>query len=103
MTVNKLKQQERIVENILEQVPAARNDDYILYAEVIRRYFPEVEKIGFVSVLENAHALGIPSYESITRNRRKVTEADKRPDLASDKIKERRKKQEAEYRQYARV
>lgn len=103
MTFKKLKKQEKIVEKILEEIPASRNDDYILYAEVIRRYYPDVEKIGFVEVLENAKILGLPSYESITRNRRKITEIGRRPDLASDKVKEMRKGQETEYRAYAKL
>ena len=99
MTVNKLVRQEEIVKSILEKHPETRGDDFLLYAEVIREYRPELAKLSVLDFFVAHKNLYCPSYESLTRVRRRVQE--KHPELLSDKAKEIRAKEEAIYRAYA--
>ena len=99
MTVNKLIKQEDIIKPILEQHPETRGDDFLLYAEVIREYRPELAELSVIDFFVAHKDLYCPSYESVTRVRRRLQA--KHPELCSDKVKERRAKQEAEYKTYS--
>lgn len=99
MTAEKLKHQEDIIKPILEEYPETRGDDFILYATVIEKCRPDLQNLSVIDFLTMHKDLYCPSYESVTRVRRRLQA--KYPDLASDKAKAKRAKQEAEYRAYA--
>ncbi len=101
MTVNKLTTQQQQVQMILENSTAARNSDLILFAEYLKQYKPELCDLPLVHVLEHSRLYGLPSYESITRCRRKAQQ--ERPELAGEKAKAKRREQEVIYRQYAAI
>ena len=101
MTTAQLIGQEAMVLEILQDVEAARSDDFILYAEVLDRFYPELAMIPLHSFLVAHDGIGAPSYESITRVRRKVQR--KYPEYESERAKKRRQKQESVYREYARA
>lgn len=99
MTVNKLLKQEEIVKPILEKFPETREDDFLLYAEVIREYRPELADLSVLHFFVAHKHLYCPSYNSITRVRRRLQK--KYPELLSEKAKAKRAKEEAVYREYA--
>lgn len=99
MTVNKLVKQEQIIKPILEQHPETRGDDFLLYAEVIREYRPELAQLSVLDFFVAHKDLYCPSYESVSRVRRRIQA--KCPELCSEEVKERRARQQAEYEAYA--
>lgn len=99
MTVDKLLKQEEIVKPILEQHPETRGDDFLLYAEVIREYRPELAELSVIDFFVAHKDLYCPSYESVSRVRRRLQQ--KHPELLSEKAKEKRAKEEAIYRAYS--
>lgn len=101
MTSLKLKKLEEIVLPILERDEEARNDDFHLYSEVVAATHPEFLNVTFLDALRCHKVLGLPNYESVTRVRRKLQE--KHPELESERAKKHRKKEEAEYREYAKT
>lgn len=86
------------VEYILYTCPQSRNDDFILINEVYKRYYFNTKIISFDSMLNNHRNYKLPSFESITRTRRKV-QAEKEELTACDIIKIAREKKEKEYRE----
>jgi hypothetical protein len=99
MTVAKLKEIEKVVKPILEKYPIAREDDFILYVEVIRQYNPRLLDITAGEFLISHLAYNVPNIKSIERARRKIQE--KYPYLASERAKKKRAEQEQEYFEYA--
>lgn len=85
------------VKAILTKYPQTRDDDMLLYGQ----YLFQSQKVGkeetFFKVLASATKRNLPSYESITRARRKVQE--KEPSLRGKKYGQ-RKKTEQEYHDY---
>lgn len=90
---------EVMVLEILKEVEAARSDDYILFAEIIDRFYHDISDIPFHKALVNHREVNLPSYESITRVRRKLQ--NKYPEYASERTKKLREKMEAEYVAYS--
>ena len=99
MTVNKLIKQESIIKPILEEHPETRGDDFLLYAEVIREYRPELAELSVLDFFVAHKDLYCPSYESVSRVRRRLQA--KFPELCSDEVKAKRAKQQAEYKTYS--
>jgi hypothetical protein len=95
---NFVKHEEMVLE-ILREVEAARSDDYILFAEVINRFYPNVVDVPLHKALIKHREINLPSYESITRVRRKLQ--NKYPEYASERTKKLREKMESEYVAYA--
>lgn len=91
--------QEKMVIQVLMDCPSARDDDYILLAEIVKRYYPCLTEIPFVRALSEHEQLEVPSFESFTRVRRKIQE--RIPALESKRKKEKRAKTEAQFRNYA--
>lgn len=83
------------VKAILEERPETRDDDMKLYAIFIYKVL-NIPNVGFYNALYNHEKYGLPSYESITRVRRKIQELE--PSLCGKKRK-RRLELEEEYRQ----
>ena len=101
MTVEKLVKMEDIVKPILESDERARNDDFYLYSEVLWQLQPSALNLNLVTALRNHNELGLPSYESVTRVRRRIQE--KCPELASERGKMRRQKEQEIYKEYAKI
>lgn len=98
MKIAKLRNLEKVVEEILRNDELSRKDDCYLILEVIRKMYPfEVGKT-FADVMFNAKSKGI-SFESITRARRKVQR--KYPELKDEEVAEIRNAEQEEYREYA--
>ena len=87
------------VKHILENWEQARDDDMLLYSIFLHlgKYVKKDER--FYDVFPKAKERGLPSYESITRARRKVQE--KEPHLRGKEYGK-RQKIEQEYHDYYR-
>ncbi len=103
--MQRLKNIERLVLDILIYDPTARADDYILYHEVVREYFArngllaKFLDITFSEVMLFHDKLHIPSYETVTRCRRKLqAEYPELKDIAAEIT---RSEAEKKFRAYA--
>lgn len=96
----KLHTMESIVLRLLEEDPLARDDDYYLMCLVCEELNPDLLYTPFAKVMIQHKEQGLPSWETVTRCRRKIQQ--KRPDLVSSEIAEKRRKEEEQYREYAR-
>lgn len=85
------------VKSMLTWEPATRDDDMLLYARFCYKYGYVKQSSEFMTVMTNAKKLGLPSYESITRARRKVQE--KEPSLVGTRRRQRKEEEEV-YREY---
>jgi len=85
------------VKEILWRYPATRDDDMMLYAKFCVDFSYIRSDEPFYQVLCTAKKRKIPSFESVTRARRKVQELE--PALRGEK-RQRRKAEEATYRDY---
>lgn len=63
---------ETLVKRVLERKEEAREDDHVLYTEVINQINPAYLNINFRTNFENARKLGLPAFESVSRARRKL-------------------------------
>jgi hypothetical protein len=88
-----------VVREILVENERARDDDMYLYSVFCAKYLLVKPDESFYSVMCTWKVRGLPSYESLSRARRKVQE--KEPSL-SGKEKHIRQKEEEEYREYYR-
>ena len=86
-----------LVLKALEEKPETRADDFLLVLEVYKNFI--VGASIFECVMKYHKELGLPSFASILRARRKIQE--KRPDLVNAKAEEMRAREETEYRAYA--
>lgn len=86
----------QIVEDILTKHPDARDDDFRLYGWVCRSVCPNVMDLSFKQVLWQNNELGLPTYETVTRARRKLQQT--RVDLRGKKYYKRQEKQ-VEYKE----
>lgn len=94
----RIKNVQPIVFNALLEKPETRADDYILVLEVYK-HFISVE-MSLETVLKHHIELGLPSFASIVRIRRKLQK--KHPELASSiAVAKMRASEEREYRAYA--
>ncbi|MBR4859334.1 MAG: hypothetical protein IKU08_09155 [Clostridia bacterium] len=100
MTKNDLKTVEARIYNLLFENSKLRGDDYLLYAEYINRYFPRLLNQPLHEALTKHFERGLPSFEGVTRARRKVQR--KYPELCSERAVAARAQQEAAYLEYAR-
>lgn len=63
-----------IVRTSLEEVPATRNSDTLLYVDVCNRINPIAMHMSFSEVMLGRKELGLPKFESVERVRRKLQE-----------------------------
>lgn len=77
------------VEYLLKISPKDRDDDCVLIADIYERYYGIGEDVGFLDVMRNRKAYGVPSFETIGRCRRKVQEENPRLRGSKAKQKER--------------
>lgn len=87
---------QEIVHNILIDKPETRADDFLLVAEV---YAPLVGDLSLKTALGHHRLLGLPSFASIVRARRKLQRM--YPELEDKTATEIRAQEEKEYREYA--
>lgn len=91
----------KLVKDILQKNPLARNSDTYLYIEVMMRLNPHATKMPFGMVWKNLQDLGLPCYDTVTRARRKVQA--EHPELqGSERVRHFRAEREEEYKEYAR-
>lgn len=94
-----LKKTEDIVKRLLETYPETRSSDDVLYARVCEYVCKTVGELPFPVVLMHRKKLGIPSYKSVERSRRKLQGAF--PELcANADIEAFRKVEEEKYKNY---
>ena len=85
------------VKMMLTTEPATRDDDMLLYAKICYRSALVGSDTKFMQVMCNSAEWGLPSYESISRARRKVQED--MPELRGTK-RNIRKVEEQVYREH---
>lgn len=86
-----------LVYKALVDHPETRTDDFILVLEVLKNFV--TAEMRLETVLEHHAELGIPSFASIIRIRRKLQK--KHPELVNEKTAEMRLVAEQDYRDYA--
>lgn len=93
---------EKTVREILIENEAARGDDFVLVYEVFKKIDPHAFRYGEGAFVAKYHAeLGFPSYESITRSRRKLQK--RFPELKpSEEILQERSDQEERVKEFVR-
>lgn len=94
---------EDFVRKVMTERPATRSDDFLLVAEVCGEVSPALADPlyapSFRDVMENHTFWGLPSFETITRIRRKLQETE--PELkAIEEVEEFRFNQQQEYERY---
>ena len=87
------------VRAILIENSATRDDDMLLYGAFLAKYMIVHPSESFYEVMSTAKQRKLPSYESITRARRKVQEEE--PALRGKRRKQ-RMEEEQKYREYYR-
>jgi hypothetical protein len=92
------KVQAKVYEALLER-PEARVDDYILVLEVFKHYISA--EMSLKTVLEHHIELGLPSFASIVRTRRKLQR--KYPELVNATMVAIREGEQKEYKAYAKA
>ena len=103
----KLKNLESMVLKIMQRYEETRSDDFVLIYVVYREIAFSKEIVfniqitdSFSDMMLNHKKYGFPSFESVTRTRRKIFET--HPELKPKKITKERKKAEEEYKEYSR-
>ena len=92
---------EPIVKQVLEESELARDDDFVLIKAVFEFINPHAVHEPFSKVLDLHKSYGLPSFESVTRARRKLQSEYK--NLASSKqVEAMRAEEEENFREYAR-
>lgn len=102
----KLKNLESMVLKIMQRYEATRSDDFVLIYVVYREIAIHKEICfnmpltdSFCDMMMNHKKYGFPSFESVTRTRRKIFET--HPELKPKKITKERKKAEEEYKEHS--
>lgn len=95
-----LKSTTELVKHILETVPAARNSDTLLYYRICEHIDYKVLDLSAGYFLLARKDYGIPGFETVRRTRQQIQR--KHPELAGDKVKEKRKENEQIFREFAR-
>lgn len=93
----RIKKVQPLVHKALIDNPETRADDFLLVLEVYKNF--AVPNMSFDSVFKYHKELGLPSFASIMRSRRKLQS--KYPELVNEKAAEVRAQEEKEYREYA--
>lgn len=101
-----LERTEDIVLKVLQKYEQTRSDDFVLIYAVYREMAVNAEILfnipltdSFSDMMLNHKKYRFPSFESVTRTRRKIFET--HPELKPKKITKERKKAEEEYKEYS--
>ena len=98
--MDSLKTIEGKVRAVLQENEDARNDDMVLYLALCNLYLKDAGTIPLVEIMTRHKELGLPSFESVGRTRRKLQE--KYPELlGSTRVRRLRAAGEKAYRKYA--
>ena len=98
--MEELRTIKNIVRSILEDDAQSRSSDMRLYLKFVERINPSVTEMRFGFVIENLKEIGLPSFESIGRVRRKLQEEN--PELrANEVVTDARRHLENDYREFA--
>ena len=98
--MQKLRTIEDKVRAILKKDEEARNDDMVLYLKVCNSYFKDAGAMPFAEVMSQYRYLGLPSFESVGRTRRKLQA--QYPELMGNaRVRRLRAAGEKAYRKYA--
>lgn len=98
----KIDNVENLVKQALIKNKSARDDDHLLYIEVVYIIDPALVNVNFVMNFKNARQLGLPPFESVSRARRKLQE--KYPELrATSKVENARKEKQMEFEEYSKT
>ena len=95
-----MKNYYNVVRQIMIENPKTQDDDMFLYSVFCAKFCLVKYDETFYQVMLTAKSRGLPSYESISRARRKVQENE--PAL-SGKRRNQRKKEEKAYREWYRL
>jgi hypothetical protein len=93
----KIKKVQPLVYEALVNNPETRGDDFLLIYEVLKHFV--TPEFSLESVLKHHVELGIPSFASIIRIRRKIQENN--PELEDEKKREIRNQEQEEFKAYA--
>lgn len=90
---------ETLVRNALEKNKSTREDDNLLYIEVLYQIDPSLVNVNFKMNFMNAKQLGLPVFGSVSRARRKLQSANEelRGCLENQKAREERQMDMFEY------
>lgn len=90
---------ETLVRNALERNKSTREDDNLLYIEVLYQIDPSLVNVNFKMNFMNARQLGLPAFESVSGARRKLQSANEnlRGSLENQKAREERQMDMFEY------
>ena len=95
----KLNKTKKLVTAILEQYPATRNSDSLLYLEVIERIGKGNSRKPIDEILLGLEELGLPCFETVRRTRQKI-QSERRDLQANDIVQDFRSEKEWEFRKY---
>ena len=99
-TMRNLKTIEKKVKAILEKNTDARNDDMVLYLALCNVCLKDAGAMPLAEIMTQHKYLGLPSFESVSRTRRKLQA--KYPELAGSRPTQKlRATGEKAYRKYA--
>ena len=95
-----LKSVEKKVRAILEKNEDARNDDMVLFLSLCNTCLKDAGALPLAEIMTQYKYLGLPSFESVSRTRRKVQA--RYPELVGSRsIQKLRSTGEKAYRKYA--
>lgn len=95
-----LKTIERKVRTILAKNEDARNDDMVLYLVLCNACLKDAGALPLAEVMTQYKYLGLPSFESVSRTRRKLQA--RYPELVGSRpVRKKRSAGEHDYRRYA--
>lgn len=98
----KIDNVENLVKQALIKNKSARDDDHLLYIEVVYIIDPALVNVNFMMNFKSAKQLGLPPFESVSRARRKLQE--KYPELrATSKVENARKEKQMEFEEYSKT
>lgn len=98
----KIDNVENLVKQALIKNKSARDDDHLLYIEVVYIIDPALVNVNFMMNFKSAKQLGLPPFESVSRARRKLQE--KYPELrATSKVEKARQEKQIEFEEYAKT
>ena len=98
--MSKLNKIKNIVLRVLEKNTEARKDDFVLFSLVCDE-MGVPSNFDLRTMLNNHRLFGLPSWESVSRARRKIQA--EQPELKDAEMAEIRADEEKEYREFARL
>ena len=100
VTMKNLKTIEKKVRAVLEKNEDARNDDMVLYLALCNACLKDAGAMPLAEIMTQHKYLGLPSFESVSRTRRKLQV--QHPELAGSRpVQKMRATGEKAYRRYA--